>query len=283
MSNPQILHTCEEVNSAVIGARMSGQSVGLVPTMGALHEGHLSLVKASREACDLTVVTIFVNPAQFGPTEDLEQYPRTLASDVEQLAELGVDFVFAPSNEEMYPPDFTTLVEPPRVAERLEGACRPEHFRGVATIVLKLFNMIPANVAFFGQKDYQQTLVIRRMVKDLNCPVEIRVCPIVREADGLALSSRNAYLDDECRTRALAISKGLSIANAVWDGGERDANVIRDRVTAVLQDAGIARIDYVSLADPETLAEVHQIDGETIVLIAAYVGEIRLIDNRRIG
>ena len=283
MTRPRIIHTCDKARSAVFAARMSKQTVGLVPTMGALHEGHLSLVRASRKACDLTVVTIFVNPSQFGPQEDLAKYPRTLGADVERLAELDVDIVFAPSSDEMYPPDFTTFVEPPKVAERLEGECRPGHFRGVATIVLKLFNVIPADIAFFGQKDYQQSLVIRRMVNDLNCPIEVRVCPTVREADGLALSSRNAYLDEEGRIQSLAISKGLGLAEALFKDGERDAAVIRNRMTAELRAAGIAEIDYVSLADPESLAEVDRVNDATMVLIAAHVNGTRLIDNRRIG
>lgn len=283
MSRPKLFHACDEIDSAVTSARMSGKTVGLVPTMGALHEGHLSLVRASRQACDVTVVTIFVNPTQFGPHEDLETYPRTLDADLDKLAELGVDLVFAPSNEEIYPPGFTTYVDPPSVSERLEGACRPGHFRGVATVVLKLFNIVPAHMAFFGEKDYQQSVVIRSMVRDLNCPIKIRTCPIIREPDGLALSSRNAYLDDEGRTRALGISKGLTLAETLYEAGERDAAVIRERVTGSLRDAGINKIEYVSVAHPETLEEVERIETASMLLVAAYVGETRLIDNRRIG
>lgn len=283
MTRPQVIHTCEEIFSAVTAARISGKTVGLVPTMGALHEGHLSLVRASRLACDVTAVSIFVNPTQFGPHEDLEKYPRTLNKDVETLAELGVDLVFAPRNEEIYPPGFTTYVDPPSVAERLEGACRAGHFRGVTTVVLKLFNIVPADTAFFGEKDFQQTVVIRRMVKDFNCPIRIRLCPTIREADGLALSSRNAYLDKEERKQALAISKGLSLAETLFQAGERDAAVIRDRVTGSMREAGIDNIDYVSVANPETLEEVERIEETARVLIAARVGKTRLIDNRRIG
>lgn len=283
MTRPETIHTCDEIRRAVMAARSSGKRVGLVPTMGALHEGHLSLVRAARQDCDLTVATIFVNPAQFGPQEDFAKYPRTLESDLDQLATLDVDLVFAPSNEEMYPESFSTYVEPPKVGERLEGECRSGHFRGVATVVLKLFNVVPANVAFFGQKDYQQTLVIRRMTTDLNLAIEIVVCPIVREDDGLALSSRNVYLDKQQRLQALALSRGLALANDLVEAGERNAAVIRQRVVAVLNDAGINRIDYVAVADPETLDEASRIDPPMVVLIAAHVGETRLIDNRRIG
>jgi len=283
MSRPKVFHACDEIYSAVTSARMYGKTVGLVPTMGALHEGHLSLVRASRRACDLTVVTIFVNPTQFGPHEDLEKYPRTLDADLDQLAALKVDVVFAPSNEEIYPAGFATYVDPPSVSKRLEGECRPGHFRGVATVVLKLFNIVPAHIAFFGEKDYQQSVVIRSMVRDLNCSIKIQTCPIIREADGLALSSRNAYLDDEGRARALAISKGLKLAETLYEAGERDAAVIRERVTGSLRDAGIERIEYVSVAHPETLEEVDRLETASMLLIAAYVGETRLIDNRRIG
>ena len=191
---------------------VEGKTVGLVPTMGALHEGHLSLVRRARGECDVVIATIFVNPAQFGPSEDFSRYPRTIERDLELLAAEGCDLVFVPPQEEVYPSDFSTFVEPPAVALPLEGRFRPGHFRGVATVVLKLFNLIPANVAYFGQKDYQQALVIQHMVRDLNLPIKIAVCPIVREPDGLALSSRNRYLSTAEREQALALSRTLQLA-----------------------------------------------------------------------
>lgn len=187
----ELVEGSAEIRAAVLAARAAGKTVGLVPTMGALHEGHLSLVRESTESCNCTIVTIFVNPTQFAPHEDFARYPRSLDDDLAALARLGVDYVFAPSRDEIYPPGFSTYVDPPAVAAPLEGICRPGHFRGVATVVLKLFHLVPADVAYFGQKDYQQSLVVRRMVEDLNLPIAIRVLPIVREADGLAMSSRN--------------------------------------------------------------------------------------------
>jgi pantoate--beta-alanine ligase len=279
----RLVTTCDEVFQFIAAARASGKRVGLVPTMGALHEGHLSLVEASRAECDVTVVSIFVNPTQFGPSEDLDKYPRSLDTDLAALDEYKVDLVFAPSNDEMYPADFSTLVEPPDVAKPLEGDCRPGHFRGVATVVLKLFNVAPADVAYFGQKDYQQSLVIRRMVTDLNVPIEIRVCPIVREVDGLALSSRNVYLSPEQRQRSLAISRSLKFACDLFRRGATEARLIVDQITQELNKAGIHQIDYVSLSDAETLAPVDCVDASTMALIAARVGQTRLIDNCRLG
>ena len=199
----------DEARQVVISAKRSGQKVGLVPTMGALHQGHLSLAHAAKSECDFTVATIFVNPTQFGPGEDFEKYPRDLDRDISNLEEAGVDMVFAPEADEIYPPGHSTYVQPPKVAEPLEGQFRPEHFRGVCTIVLKLFQIIPANVSYFGQKDYRQTRVIEDMVRDLSIPIAVRVCATVREVDGLALSSRNAYLSDSQREIALSLSRAL--------------------------------------------------------------------------
>ncbi len=279
---PRLVTTCKEVYNAVIAARANGRSIGLVPTMGALHEGHLSLVRASRAECDLTLVTIFVNPTQFGPQEDFSRYPRTLEKDLQGLGRCGVDVVFAPAKDEIYPAGFSTYVDPPKVAEPLEGSCRPGHFRGVATVVLKLFNIIPADVAYFGQKDYQQSLVIRRMAQDLNVRTDIRVCPIVREPDGLAMSSRNVYLNADERQQALAISRSLNLAADMVRQGELDAAVIKAKMRQVLADAGITRVDYVALAAPETLEEMSRIDVPAMALIAAHVGNTRLIDNCRL-
>ncbi len=279
-AGPKLVATVAALRAEVSAARCRGQKIGLVPTMGALHEGHLSLVRASQAECGFTVVTIFVNPTQFGPTEDFAQYPRTLQADLEALAECRAAVVCAPANEEVYPAGFDTWVEPGAVARRWEGICRPGHFRGVATVVLKLFNMVQPDVAFFGQKDYQQALVIRHMVQDLNVPVQIRVCPTVREPDGLAMSSRNRYLSAEERRRAVVLWKGLCwAANRVAEG-QRDAAPIIEGMRRLMIDEGQATIDYVALADPESLEPVAEIRGRTVALVAARIGTTRLIDNR---
>jgi pantoate--beta-alanine ligase len=268
-----------DIHSQVRALSGGGRRVGVVPTMGALHEGHLSLVRRARRECDRVVVTIFVNPTQFGPHEDFQKYPRTLEQDLEQLAALNCDLVFAPSQEEMYPASFGTFVEPPPVAAPLEGKCRPGHFRGVATVVLKLFHLVPAQVAYFGQKDYQQALVVQQMVRDLNVPIEIVVCPIVREEDGLALSSRNRYLSSSERKQALALSRSLKRAEQMARAGQPAADIaaaMRHELTI----AGVERIDYTAVADAQTLAELSgPIDRPAVALVACYVGSTRLIDN----
>jgi pantoate--beta-alanine ligase len=276
------MRTIHEIREQVLQARAAGRRVGVVPTMGALHAGHLSLVEAANRECGITVVTIFVNPTQFAPHEDFAKYPRTLEADLAKLATVGADVVFAPSNDEMYPAGFSTYVDPPKVAQPLEGVCRPEHFRGVATIVLKLFLAVPADAAFFGHKDYQQSLVIRHMIDDLNVPVEVRVMPTVREPDGLAMSSRNAYLGADERRRALSLSRSLKLAAQMVEQGECSAGVVRRRMHEALQDGGVDRIDYATIVHPETLAELDRLDGEAIALIAAHVGPTRLIDNCRL-
>jgi pantoate--beta-alanine ligase len=248
--------------------------------MGALHAGHLSLVRAARERADVVVATIFVNPTQFAPHEDYSKYPRTLDADLEALSTTGCDLVFVPTAADIFPPGFSTYVEPLAVAHPLEGVCRPGHFRGVATVVLKLFHLIPADVACFGQKDFQQLLVIRRMAEDLAVPIEIVSCPTVREPDGLALSSRNRYLSLAERQQALALSRALDKAVQLVAAGQRDSGPIIAEMRSVLTAAGINRIDYVALANPETLAELQRIEGPAVALIAAYVGATRLIDNR---
>jgi len=270
----------DELRDVLRAVRRDGKRIGLVPTMGALHDGHLSLVRASREECDYTVVSIYVNPTQFGPSEDLEQYPRTLEADRDALAEYETPLVFAPSSAEVYPAGYATWVAVGSVAEPLEGTCRPGHFRGVATIVLKLLNVVQPDVAYFGQKDYQQALVIRRMVEDLNVPSAIRVCPIVREPDGLAMSSRNAYLSPVERRRALVLWESLCLASELVAGGQRDAAVLAERMREVILSAEGARIDYVALVDPDTLAPVEAIRGRTLAALAVRVGRTRLIDNR---
>ena len=251
--------------------------------MGALHAGHLSLVERATAECDATVVTIFVNPTQFAPHEDLAQYPRTLDADLAGIGRYDVDFVFVPTNGEMYPPGHSTFVEPPEAARRLEGECRPGFFRGVCTIVLKLFHAVPADVAYFGHKDYQQSVVVRRMVEDLDVPIRIEVCPTIREPDGLALSSRNVYLNPPERRQALAVSRSLRAAAELVAAGQQDADVVRERMRQVLIAAGIERIEYVSLVEAESLTEVERISGPLVALVAAFVGRTRLIDNLRIG
>ena len=276
---PRILSYTSEIYSVVRAARAAGKTIGLVPTMGALHAGHLSLVEASMRECDRTVTTIFVNPVQFGSGEDVTSYPRTESADVGRLAELGVDVVFVPDANEMYPPGFSTYVNPPTIAEPLEGRCRPGHFRGVTTIVLKLLHLIPADIAYFGQKDYQQSLVIQQMVQELNISVRIVLCPTVRETNGLALSSRNAYLSPNEREQALALSRSLRVAAELVQQGQRDAAAIVARMRQVFSDAGVPRIDYIALVHPETLAEVRHVTQPTIALVAAWIGNARLIDN----
>ena len=228
------------------------------------------------------MATIFVNPTQFAPHEDFDKYPRTLQTDLNALASCRTDLVFAPGRDEIYPAGCSTLVEPPQVAQRWEGECRPGHFRGVTTVVLKLFNLVQADVAFFGQKDYQQAAVIRRMVQDLNVPLEIRVCPTVREPDGLAMSSRNRYLSADERRQTLAISRSLRLAEQLAAEGERQASKLVDAIHRVLAEAQISRIDYVAVADPETLEPVVELVGPAVALIAVKVGGTRLIDNWRI-
>jgi pantoate--beta-alanine ligase len=276
---PRHVSTIQELREVIATWRAARNRIGLVPTMGALHEGHLSLVRASRQETDRTAVTIFVNPTQFGPREDFAKYPRTLKADLERLSQEQVDLVFMPSSNEMYPEGCSTFVEPAGVAAPWEGVCRPGHFRGVATVVLKLFQLIPATVAFFGEKDFQQCRVIERMVADLNVPIEIRRCPIIRESDGLAMSSRNRYLTSEEREQALAISRCLQAGRRLINGGERRAAVIRDAMHAILTNAGITSIDYIAVADPDTLIELSELDKQVVLLVAARVGSTRLIDN----
>lgn len=275
----KIVHTTDEVYAHLDHWRREGRRIGLVPTMGALHEGHLSLVHRSRRECDLTVVSIFVNPTQFGPHEDFQQYPRTLESDVGQLRQAGVDLVFAPDTPTLYPAGFSTHIDPPVVADELEGKCRPGHFRGVATVVLKLFQLIPATLAYFGQKDYQQLLVIQHMVRDLNVPIRVVGCETVREPDGLALSSRNRYLSGPQRQAALSLWKALQRARDLLADGQRDVAVLESAMQQVLREQGADHIDYARVVDRETLAELKRVNGEAVGLIAVRIGRTRLIDN----
>jgi pantoate--beta-alanine ligase len=263
--------------------RKEGLSIGLVPTMGALHSGHLTLVSRSREECDITVASIFVNPTQFGPHEDFGKYPRTFEDDCNGLRGLGTDLLFAPSRESLYPDGFSSYVDPPNVAQPLEGICRPGHFRGVATIVLKLFQILPANIAYFGQKDFQQLAVIRRMVEDLNVPIRIVGCETVRESDGLAMSSRNRYLSPEGRLAARSLWNALTIARQMLEAGNADVAQLEKAMQDRLYEGGAERIDYARIVDRETLAPLVQLDRPAVALIAAYVGSTRLIDNMQLG
>lgn len=252
---------------------------GLVPTMGALHEGHLSLVRRARAECDHVGVSIFINPAQFGAHEDLGRYPRDLDRDLALLEPLGVDVVWVPSPEIVYPHSYQTWVAVEEVSRGLEGGRRPGHFRGVATVVAKLFNVFAPSRAYFGQKDAQQVAVIRRMAADLNFPIEIVVCPTVRAPDGLALSSRNAYLDPEERRAATVLFRALSAAGAAYERGERHGNTLRSAMSAILDAEPLAQAEYVSAADPETLVELDQADAGVLLSLAVRIGRTRLIDN----
>jgi pantoate--beta-alanine ligase len=275
----QIARTIAEMR-ALRGA-MQGQ-VGLVPTMGFLHEGHLSLVRQSRERNDQTVVSIFVNPTQFGPNEDLSRYPRDMERDLAMLGDEGVDVVFAPEPAEIYPLRFDTFIEVGHVAVPLEGSHRPGHFRGVATVVAKLFNIVQPHHAYFGAKDAQQLVVIRTMVRDLDMPVEVVPMPTVREPDGLALSSRNVYLSPGERQAALVLSHSLQLAKQRVDEGQHDAEQIRKEMRALIGAEPLATIDYVSIADAETLKELDSINRPALVSLAVRIGNTRLIDNIRL-
>lgn len=271
------------IRSAVLAAKQAGETIGLVPTMGALHAGHLSLVSASLAECDKTVVSIFVNPTQFSPNEDLKKYPRTLDRDFQLLKEQGCWLVFAPSVEEVYPQGYETSIDVGSVALPWEGESRPDHFGGVATVVLKLFQMVPADRAYFGQKDYQQSLVIRQMATDLNLPVEIHVCPIVREPDGLAMSSRNAYLLPAEREQACLLWQSLKLAESLLAEGETRVAVIKEKMKRLLTSPGQIELEYIAFLAQGTVREVETIEQPTVVTLAARVGRTRLIDNHTIG
>ena len=277
-----VIRSVAELRIALLDPRRAGRTIGLVPTMGAFHEGHLSLMRRARRDCDIVVVSLFVNPTQFNDPADLERYPRDHERDEALAAELGVDYLFAPAAEEVYPPGFTTTVSVAGITETLEGAHRGRgHFDGVTTVVSKLFNMVGPDVAYFGQKDAQQALVIRRMVRDLDIPVRIEICPTVREPDGLALSSRNAHLSADDRVRATALHRALDAVQSAVGAGERDAAVLCARASAELEAAAIEP-DYLELVSTDTLAPVSRVDGDVLAVLAAQVGETRLIDNQLI-
>jgi len=267
------------MRAACRSARRDGRRLGFVPTMGALHAGHLSLVRAASASCEAVAVSIFVNPTQFGPNEDLAKYPRTFEVDRELLQKEGVELLFAPAVEVMYPPGAVTWVTVEELSGKLDGRSRPGHFRGVTTVVAKLFNIVEPDVAFFGQKDAAQVAIIRRMVRDLNLPVEITACPIVREADGLAMSSRNAYLDPNQRKQALVLHRSLMHVKKLADQGERNAQNLIAAAKAELATVPSVRLDYVEIVNPATLDPLEDISCGALVAVAAFVGATRLIDN----
>lgn len=274
-----IITSAQQMSTFARQAHAAGKSIGFVPTMGALHEGHLSLVRAARAQTDVVVCSIFVNPTQFGPNEDLSKYPRTFDRDRDMLAGEKTDYLFYPSVEEMYPPGATTWVHVEGLSEKLDGKSRPGHFRGVTTVVSKLFHIVQPDRAFFGQKDAAQVAVIRKMVRELNFDLEIVVCPIVREADGLAMSSRNAYLDPTQRKQALVLSKSLKRVQELIEGGElKSETLISSGKQTIASEPG-ARLDYFEIVDPDTLDFVAEVSKGALVAVAAYVGSTRLIDN----
>jgi pantoate--beta-alanine ligase len=275
----ELCRTVEEARAFIRRVRDQDKTLALVPTMGFLHDGHLSLVRTARGQSDVVAATIFVNPLQFGPDEDFTRYPRTFEHDCELLAAEGVALVFAPSTEQMYPAGAVTFVEVTDLGEKLEGSSRPGHFRGVTTVVNKLFNITQPDLAFFGQKDAQQVIIIRRMVRDLNLDVRVVVCPIVRERDGLALSSRNTYLDPPQRKSATVLHRALMRVQTMADTGERDAHALAEAGRQVIAEESLARLDYLEVVNPETLDAVDDVARGALVLVAAYLGKTRLIDN----
>ena len=276
----EIVRTLEELRTAK--KNMKG-TIGLVPTMGFLHAGHISLVKRARQECDHVVVSIFVNPTQFAPNEDFAAYPRDLDRDAALLKDAGTELIFAPLDDVMYPEGFQTYVTVEEVTKVLEGAMRPTHFRGVTTVVAKLFNAVQPDKAFFGQKDAQQVAVLSRMVKDLNYNLEMVICPIVRERDGLALSSRNTYLDESQRKAALVLSRSLRQARSIFASGERSTKAIREAMDGVFAAEPSAKVQYISIADTVTLQEIDSIESKALVSMAVYMGKTRLIDNTVLG
>lgn len=275
----RVIESWQEMQELALGWKRDGLKIGFVPTMGALHDGHLALLREGRSLCDRLVLSIYVNPKQFGPNEDLSKYPRTKDIDFKSAEGCNVDVIFYPSDKTIYPDGYQTSVEVTDVTKGLCGEKRPGHFKGVATVVLKLFNIVGPDVATFGEKDFQQLVVIKTMVRDLNLPIKIVGVPTIREADGLATSSRNRYLSKEERQAALSISKSLNVAKELVTSGERDTKKIITAVTKAIESARLPKIDYVKICDTETLLEITKIDGPARLLIAAFLGKTRLIDN----
>lgn len=274
-----LAHTIEQTRAEIVRVRREGKTIGFVPTMGALHHGHITLVKRAREQCDFVVVSIFVNPTQFGPGEDLDKYPRTLESDSRKCEAAGVDLIFVPSAAEMYPQGFASWVDVEGPTRILEGEHRPGHFRGVTTVCAKLFNIVQPDFAYFGRKDYQQLTVIGKMVRDLNMPLTIVPVDTVREADGLALSSRNVYLSSAERQAALVLCRSLDIAKRAFKSGERRADALRIITEHVIEAESLAQIDYVAVVDAETLLAIETIEKPAVILLAVKISATRLIDN----
>lgn len=275
----KIAKTIDEIRMLVADAGMADKKIGFVPTMGALHAGHLSLIKKAKQQCEFVVVSIFVNPTQFGPNEDLNKYPRPFDDDIKLCRKNGVDAVFAPSAEQMYPDKNLTWVNVEKLSEPLCGKSRPTHFRGVATVCAKLFNVIQPDVAYFGQKDAQQVAVIKRMVADLNMPMRIVVCPIVREPDGLAMSSRNKYLDAEQRKDAPLLYASLQEAQLLIGGGQRKSAFIKEQMKKILNISKLMEIDYISIVNADTLEEIEEVSGRVLIALAVKMPSARLIDN----
>jgi len=274
-----IIKTADGMIRAMRAEKALGRKIGFVPTMGYLHEGHLSLVRLAGAEADVTVVSIFVNPIQFGPKEDLKSYPRDFERDAALLKAEGTDYIFAPADGDMYPPSHRTFVEVSDLQDRLCGRTRPGHFRGVCTVVLKLFEIVQPDCAVFGRKDAQQALILKRMVADLNVPVRMIVAPIIREPDGLAMSSRNTYLSAEERRAALVLSRSLAEARRLSSGGERNAAEVLARMKGLIAAEPLARLDYAEAVDPENLTAVDELRPGTLIALAVYVGRTRLIDN----
>jgi len=275
----KVIKKIDEMRSAVSDVKSRGMSIGFVPTMGYLHEGHRSLVRESLRKADVTVVSIFVNPAQFGPREDFKEYPRDLDRDSEVLEREGVDYLFVPESDEIYPQGHKAYVEVYDLQDKLCGRSRPGHFRGVCTVVLKLFNIVNPDISFFGQKDAQQVIILKRMVKELNLEVIIKVLPIIREEDGLVLSSRNKYLTQEERKAALVLSRSLKVAQSMMEKGQRDSAAIIKEMREIISREPLAKIDYVEIVDMDKLNPVAKIEKKALVALAIFIGKIRLIDN----
>lgn len=279
MNRMEVITKIRDMQERSSRLRRDGKIIGFVPTMGAFHEGHLSLMRAARKENDVVVVSIFVNPIQFGQDEDYDRYPRDLETDKALAQEVGVDIIFSPTTDEMYPSGYLTYIEVERLSGLLCGRWRPGHFRGVTTVVAKLFNIVAPHRAYFGEKDWQQSIIIKRMVEDLNYGIEIKVLPIVRDEDGVALSSRNTYLNEDERRAARVLNLSLKMADRLLREGERDAGRIIDEVKGMINKEGLARIEYVSVCDPETLEEIKTIENNALIAMAVRIGGARLIDN----
>ncbi len=275
----EVVETKDEMRNIAERAKAAGKVVGVVPTMGYFHEGHRELMRRARAECDVVVVTLFVNPTQFAPGEDLEAYPRDFERDSRMAQSVGVDYIFAPAVEEMYPGGATTCIEVEGLSSLMCGCARPTHFRGVATVVGKLFNIVPAQKAYFGQKDAQQLVIIRRMAADLDFPVEVIAVPTAREPDGLAMSSRNAYLEREERDQAVSLFTALEAARAMIESGERDADAVEAAMKQVLADAPLVNLEYIAICDNILLRPLGELTGEVLIAVAARIGRARLIDN----